>query len=416
MSNIERPYYQLREIDDNSWLLAGKIVISRQSARASDRPCWETSQGDFFTISECATPAPQTRASTFVGNKLFGQVPHPNDPSTLGIWAMGDAWIQLERAPSAWISNEYHALKLVQSKGDLGFVTPPIHYFAEFDGWVCLVIGQLDGPTVEDIWHTLQPNEKTYYIEQAANMVQKLAEFESDKICGASGIEVAHSFLHEPVDSDQVGEENRPVSGSLAMDCSTFNFSYNNFGPWNIVLNGVDKPIGVVRWMDAGFFPKAWTRTLLRTTCYMDIPTCTPQTEKEINDLRETIDHLEKDQEPPSLLQRICTTLLEALTQPKHLMLTNSPSESPERRSLYAKQMKGLEEAQEWRSLLEKRLADKGFPECADEYLRYGGGTVSPSTHFETNHTRPLVELLHEPVTFKRTYEDKRFFPADWFL
>lgn len=416
MSNIEKPYYQLQEIDDNSWLLAGKVVISRESARASDRPCWETSQGDFFTISECSTPAPQAHGFKFTGNKLFGQFPYPAQDSGLGIWAMGNAWIKLERAPSAWILNEYHALKLVQSKGDLGFIAPPIHYFAEFDGWVCLIIGHLDGPAVDDIWHTLQPNEKTYYIEQTANMVQKLAEFESDKICGASGIEVAHSFLHEPVDSDQVGEENRPVSGSLAMDCSTFHFSYNNFGPWNIILNGIDKPIGVIRWMDAGFFPKAWTRTLLRTTSYMDIHEYTPQTLKEMEDLIETIDRLEECQKPPSLLQRICTSFLGAPTQPNNQTITNSPSESPEKRSLYAKQMKGLEEIQEWRSLLEKRLEEKGFPECANEYLRYGGGSVSPSTHFQRKLNIPLVELLHEPIIFQRACKHKRYLPADWFL
>lgn len=256
-----------------------------------------------------------------------------------------------------------------QSKGDLGFLTPPILFKAKIEGRLYVLTGNLPGSYLGDVWHTLPPAAKEYYVEQTASMVQKLSELQSEELCTFDKGQVREHYMNTVLDMgvrNATNEELTRLAKTWDMDCSAFHFYVNNLSPRNIILNGTDHPIGVAHWGVAGFYPKGWARTKLSMLFDADL-----------NSIRET------DAEIRKLRHGVRT------------------SGNPElRSSLHQKLVQSMEEMQEWRALLQRRLGEKGFPESSVEYQRHILNQVSPGMA-RPKMLRPLVEYLPKGFTFR---------------
>lgn len=351
----------IQEVADDSWLFFGKLLISRQSVRSSDLPCWESGNGDFFTISQAPfttpqgpSPAPQPRPATFETHLIPARSqPCPQTPFTLiehdptgMVWGIGEARMTIQHLPLPRFATEHPHLEYVQSKGDMGFLTPPILFKAEIDGRMYVLTGNLPGSYLGDVWHTLQPAAKDYYVEQTANMVQRLSEFQSEELCAFDKGQVNELYMNAELDSGSrraTNEELTRLAKTWDMDCSTFHFCVNDLSPWNIVVNGTDNPIGVSHWGMAGFYPKAWARTKLSMLRYANLDPI-PETEAEF---------------------------MEVWSRANVLYETDIPGSEALRDSQLQRFIQRREEEQEWRAQLQKRLGENGFPESSREYRHY---------------------------------------------
>jgi hypothetical protein len=60
MANTHPVNSSIREVDDNSWIIANKLLLSRQRSPPLDRPSWSDGDGSFFALSE-AISIPESR-------------------------------------------------------------------------------------------------------------------------------------------------------------------------------------------------------------------------------------------------------------------------------------------------------------------------------------------------------------------
>lgn len=250
-----------------------------------------------------------------------------------------------------------------------GFSPPPILFKEEIDGRLYVLTGNLPGSYLGDVWHTLQPAAKDYYVEQTANMVQKLSELQSEELCAFDKSQVREHYMNTVLDvgvPSATNEELTRLAKSWDMDCSSFHFYVNDLSPRNIIVNGTDHPIGVAHWGMAGFYPKAWARTKLSMLFDADLDS-TRETDEEIQELMHGV----------------------------------RTSGNPElRSSLHQRLVQDMEEIQEWRALLQRRLGEKGFPESSVEYQRHIMKQVNPGMA-EPEMLRPLVEYLPKGFAFR---------------
>jgi hypothetical protein len=56
------------------------------------------------------------------------------------------------------------------------------------------------------------------------------------------------------------------------MNCFIFMFFHCDLGLGNIIINLVERSIGIIDWETVGFVPKEWIRTKFRVSSGMDLP------------------------------------------------------------------------------------------------------------------------------------------------
>lgn len=48
----------IEQIDDKSWLIARKLLLTRQPTPAPDHPSWSDGENGFFVLTDAPTPLP----------------------------------------------------------------------------------------------------------------------------------------------------------------------------------------------------------------------------------------------------------------------------------------------------------------------------------------------------------------------
>ncbi|KAH7017194.1 hypothetical protein EDB80DRAFT_564489 [Ilyonectria destructans] len=278
----------LQEISETSWILGGKILLSRTSTPTPGKPSWSSGHGDFYTISEAPSPMPPVRSPSYTDESLKLLCYAHEWKAT---WRVSEAYLLVQKPVSPLSAREHTTLEYIQSKGDLGFVTPRVHYHDEFDGRYYLILNDMPGKCMQKVWYTLGPDEKTYYIEQVVKMVKQLSEWQSDTMEGARGGPVLEWFLNDPItgDSNIKPENLLRTAAAMNMDCLSFHFSHNDLKPCRITVNGIGKPIGVWNWSTAGFVPKDWIRTKFLRFRSMNLPSRSDEYNTEVAEWRERI-------------------------------------------------------------------------------------------------------------------------------
>jgi hypothetical protein len=255
----------IQEIDDNSWVIGDKILLSRQRSPPSGS-AWSGGKGSFYVISEALYPLPQSRplsATTHI-KKVY------DAGGVSAVWSIGDAFFKVKILdPDA--TREHVMLDYLHKKRPLSFATPSVHYHAEYDGRYYIVLSGLTGQTIEEAWPNIDEAVKQHYVSRVANICKELALWQADSISGVDGQHLSDLYLTQlglPKDCSPRNLLNN--CKVLGMDCSAFIFYHCDLGPSNIIVN--QGSVGIIDWETAGFVPKEWVRTKCRISSGMDLP------------------------------------------------------------------------------------------------------------------------------------------------
>ncbi|KAI1411061.1 kinase-like protein [Hypoxylon sp. FL1857] len=242
----------IQEISKDSWLIANKLVLSRQSSPPYDQPSWSDGNNAFYVLSEVRGPLPASipLSKTSDIQKVY------DAGGASAVWRVGEAFIKVKKIRLPNATREHVALGHLHTKRPLNFDIPDVHYHAEFDGRYYIVLSRLPGPTLGEVWPRL---------DEAAK------QDTSDAISGVDGHQVSDLFLTKP-DAEENCDPQILLNNckEVGMDCSSFVFYHCDLGPGNIIVNEIS--IGIIDWETAGFVPVEWIRTKFRISGGLDLP------------------------------------------------------------------------------------------------------------------------------------------------
>lgn len=212
----------LRKVNGNSWVLGGKLLLSRVNEPSGDITSWSSGDNDYFTISTAPStvlPTPDLESLSFEDESLFVI---QNSGIWRVIWRVGEAYLQVTRVNSRDLTNQFATTAFIEEEekenGPLGFKTPKFLHYSEFDGRDYVIVEKLPGDQLAAVWHKLGSEEKQYYVEQTANIVKRFPK-QYRRFCDLT--------------------------------------------PYSIVVNGMDKPIGVSNFETADVINTAWNQSQL---------------------------------------------------------------------------------------------------------------------------------------------------------
>lgn len=135
----------IREINDNSWVIDGRILLSQQPLQPLSGAFWSDGAGSFYTITEAPRPPPESRP--LPAKSRIDKVYDVGDVSA--VWMIGEAFCKVrildQRIPHA--TREHVTLNQPKSRS-LSFAIPEIHHHAEFEGRYCIFLSKIDGETL----------------------------------------------------------------------------------------------------------------------------------------------------------------------------------------------------------------------------------------------------------------------------
>ncbi|KAH7333444.1 hypothetical protein BKA65DRAFT_460222 [Rhexocercosporidium sp. MPI-PUGE-AT-0058] len=257
----------IQEINDNSWVIGDRILLSRQRSPSSAFT-WSDGKGLFYVISEAPYPLPPSRplpATTHI--KMVHDA-----GGVSAVWSIGNAFCKV-KILDLGATREHVTLDYLHNKRPLSFETPDVHYHAEYDGRYYIVLSRLTGQTPIEAWPNMDEAMKQHYVSRVGNICKQGAVWQADNISGVDGQYLSDRFLTRfglPKDCSPRNLLNN--CKDLGMDCSTFIFYHCDLGPGNIIMNPTQGSIGIIDWETAGFVPKEWVRTKFCISSGMDLP------------------------------------------------------------------------------------------------------------------------------------------------
>ena len=259
----------LREIDDGRWLIADKLLLSRQHSAPLDQPFWDDGDGLFFVLSEPTGPTSESRplSKTSEIQKVY------DAGGVSAVWRVGEAFIKVKEVSQPAATREHVTLDYLRGKAHLGFDIPTVHYHAEFDKRYYIVLSRLPGPTLAEAWPGMDENAKQGYVHRITAICKQLAAWEGDSISGVDGGQVPDLFITKLGAEKNCDAQNlRNNCMEMGMDCSSFVFYHCDLGPGNIIVDPTTCSIGILDWETAGFVPREWIRTKFCFSSGMDLP------------------------------------------------------------------------------------------------------------------------------------------------
>ncbi|CZT52693.1 uncharacterized protein RSE6_14051 [Rhynchosporium secalis] len=257
----------LQEIDDESWIIGDRIIISRRYSPTSDFT-WSDGRGSYYTVSEAPDPLPPSR--TLPSASPIEKVYDAGGVSA--VWRIGGAFCKVKILdPDA--TREHVTLAYMNSKRPLSFATPDVPYHAEYDGRYYIILSGLTGQDLTTAWPDMDEAMKQYYVSRIANICQELTKWEANSISDVDGRHLSELYLTRlglPKDCSPRNLLNN--CKNLEMDCSIFLFYHCDLGPGNIIVNPADRSLGIIDWETAGFVPREWIRTNFCVSSGMDLP------------------------------------------------------------------------------------------------------------------------------------------------
>ena len=129
-------------------------------------------------------------------------------------------------------------------------------YHAQYDDRRYLIVTRVPGETINQVWRDLDDDERHRYARRVVEILQELSTWRSDKITGVDGKFIADSWL-DPARGirDYSPETLRRNCEEVGMDCSTFCFCHNDFGPTNVIVDRHKQTIALIDWEIAGYVP-----------------------------------------------------------------------------------------------------------------------------------------------------------------
>ncbi|KFY38223.1 hypothetical protein V494_04480 [Pseudogymnoascus sp. VKM F-4513 (FW-928)] len=254
----------IQEINDNSWLIGDRILLSREQFPSSNFT-WSDGKGSFYAISDAPYPPPPSRPLSDTTNIRMVY----DAGGVSAVWSIGEAFCKVKVLDSG-ATREHVTLHYLHNKRPLSFAIPDVYYHAEHDGRYYIILSSLAGQTVTEAWPKLDEAMRQHYVSQVVNSCKELAAWQADCISGVDGNYLPDAFLGMTKDFDP--QTLLDSCRALEMDCSTFIFYHCDLGPGNIIVNHENRSIGIIDWETAGFVPKEWVRTKFCISGGMDLP------------------------------------------------------------------------------------------------------------------------------------------------
>ncbi len=135
----------IQAVNDESWVIGGKLLLSRQPAPSPTQPSWSDGKGGFFVLSDAPSPFPSVQ-------------PHSEDSAELplvyaagdqsAVWCAGDAFIKVRDLRHQKFTREHVMLEFMEGKKPLHFDIPEVLYHGEWIDRYYLIISRVPGITL----------------------------------------------------------------------------------------------------------------------------------------------------------------------------------------------------------------------------------------------------------------------------
>ncbi|KAI0113671.1 hypothetical protein GGR51DRAFT_20362 [Nemania sp. FL0031] len=261
------------EIDDDSWIIGDRLLLSRQSAVPSSPYFWGDGQGAFFVICEGTPPFPQTRPLS-----PTSQIRLVNDAGDRNAaWRIGEAFLKVQALDSRTVNRtrEHTTLNYLHDPTNnvtLTFSTPIVLFHKEYDNRYYLITSRVPGDTLENAWPDMNEANKQACVRQVVNICKDLAQIKNDRMCGVDGQELSDAWIKAPRALDGYSHEDLlRHCKEIGMGCEEFVLHHCDMGPTNVIVDQTDGcTVGIIDWEVTGYVPKEWIRTKFCVCWAMD--------------------------------------------------------------------------------------------------------------------------------------------------
>jgi hypothetical protein len=257
----------IQTITDSSWVIGGKLVLSRQHLPSPTQPSWGDSNGGFFVLSDAPSPLPHCR-------------PHPEDSTTLplvysagdqsAVWRVGEAFLKVRDRRYPKVTHEHVTLEYLHNKKPLGFEIPNVIYHDEWIDRYYLVLSRVPGQTLAAAWPSMDDELRQYYVARVAEACAEMAAWKGNAVCGVDGSELMEFYLTNTDSMDPGKLQENCVT--MGMDVSSLVFYHCDLGPGNVIVDPDTRGMGIIDWEIAGYVPREWVRTKFHLSSGMDFP------------------------------------------------------------------------------------------------------------------------------------------------
>lgn len=261
----------IREVDSDSWLIAGKLLLSRQPSPSAEKPSWSDGKGRFFVLSDAPDPLPESK-SLAQDSAALPMVHAAGDQSA--VWRAGEAFVKVHDILWPDATREHVTLAFLKAKGPLDFDFPEVIYNGEFDKRYYLILTSVPGRTLSEEWPEMDEAMRQRYVWRVADICAKLAKWKGNTICGVDGRQLLEVYLSEGDSTDMLAPEQlRKNCLQMSMDVSSLVFCHLDLGPCNLIVDPAKDSIGIIDWELAGYVPREWVKTKFNLSSGMDFPT-----------------------------------------------------------------------------------------------------------------------------------------------
>ncbi len=259
----------IRQIDDQSWLIEGSLLLCRQQIPSSDLASWSDGNGGFYVLSSSSKPPSETQPL-----RDASEIQKVYDAGAVSaVWRVGEAFIKLKKLITPNATREHTTLQYLRNKQPLDFHIPDVYYHSDLGDRYLIVLGRVPGRTLNEIWYELGETKQQECVRRIAKICMELSTWEGETISGVDGKRLTDQFLEKSTD-EMSFDPGRLLENckKIGMDCSSSVFYHADLGPGNILLDEMDRSISIIDWETVGYVPKDWIRTKFHCSSGMDLP------------------------------------------------------------------------------------------------------------------------------------------------
>ncbi|TRX91279.1 hypothetical protein FHL15_007884 [Xylaria flabelliformis] len=267
MSSISN---SLRQINENSWLVAESLLLCHKPVPDSGLASWSDGNGGFFVLSDASTFPSETQPLSNTGKiwKVY------DAGGASAVWRVGEAFIKLKETISSDATKEHTTLEYLRARQPLNFRIPDVYYHRDLGNRYLIVTGGLAGRTLNETWNEMEETARQECVSRIAKICMELATWEGELIGGVDGKQLTDLYLlKSSAKIDFNPDQLLKNCEEIGMDCSSLVFYHCDLGPGNILLDEDDDgvSIGIIDWETAGYVPKEWIRTKFRCSSGLDL-------------------------------------------------------------------------------------------------------------------------------------------------
>jgi serine/threonine protein kinase len=253
----------IREIDDDTWLIGERLLLSRASAADGT---WGDENGGGYLLSDAPLPLPKTRPLS--DNRDIKLIHDAGDVSA--VFRIGEAYCKVRVLDVPDATREHITLAWVHQQ-TWSFSVPEVLHHAEFDGRYYIILSRIPGFTIDSLWSNLEEHLKQHFVERIVDICAEMTAFsDSSHVAGVDGSTLPERYLcGREVDCSP--QNLRRNCEELGMDCSKVVFYHCDLSPTNILVDPVTGFVGIIDWEIAGFVPIEWVKTKVRVCSGMNL-------------------------------------------------------------------------------------------------------------------------------------------------